>query len=183
MTHALLLPTAEDTRSNATFDALMWALARPGVIQPLPDACLLLLAESLLDRECTFFSSDDGLGRQIAATGAYPAMLDEAEYVFTSLADGRNVAALSTLLAGNLLYPDASATIFSPAMIDGAGGTRLRLSGPGVNGSIDLVIGDVDRSFWSLRAEAIRYPLGWDVYLLDCDRLVGIPRSTFIEVL
>ncbi|TXI04054.1 MAG: phosphonate metabolism protein PhnH, partial [Rhizobium sp.] len=32
-------------------------------------------------------------------------------------------------------------------------------------------------------ARAIRYPLGWDLYLVDGKRLFGIPRSTKIEVL
>ncbi|WP_368518087.1 phosphonate C-P lyase system protein PhnH [Rhizobium sp.] len=34
-----------------------------------------------------------------------------------------------------------------------------------------------------MRAKAIRYPLGWDLYLVDGRRLLGIPRSTTIEVL
>ncbi|WP_145720206.1 phosphonate C-P lyase system protein PhnH [Mesorhizobium tianshanense] len=34
-----------------------------------------------------------------------------------------------------------------------------------------------------MRARAIRYRLGWDLYLVDGDRVVGIPRSTKIEVL
>jgi alpha-D-ribose 1-methylphosphonate 5-triphosphate synthase subunit PhnH len=181
MTQALLLPTAEDSRSNATFDALMWALARPGLVQPLPFPGLFALAESLLDRECTFFCSDERLGTAIAATGAQAVPLVRAEYVFTALDDDRDVSALAGLLHGNLLYPDASATIFAPASI--GSGTRLRLSGPGVNGTIDLSIGGVTPSFWTLRAEAARYPLGWDLYLADGDRLVGIPRSTKIEVL
>ncbi|MFS8046120.1 phosphonate C-P lyase system protein PhnH [Rhizobium sp. BR 314] len=29
----------------------------------------------------------------------------------------------------------------------------------------------------------LRYPLGWDLYLVDGKRLLGIPRSTKIEVL
>lgn len=181
MMQTMLVPTPEDLRTNATFDALMWALARPGLIQPLPFPGLLALAESLLDRECSFHCSDEKLAAEISKTGADAVSLAEAEYVFTSLGDARQISVLSNLLSGNLLYPDASATIFAPAMI--GSGTSLRLSGPGINGSIDIAIGSVDPAFWALRSEAIRYPLGWDIYLADGDRLIGIPRSIKIEVL
>ncbi|MEZ2127040.1 MULTISPECIES: phosphonate C-P lyase system protein PhnH [unclassified Sinorhizobium] len=181
MMQTMLVPTAEDLRTNATFDALMWALARPGLIQPLPVPGVLPLAESLLDRECSFFCSDVKLAAQIIRTGADAVSLAEAEYVFTSLEDPRQISALSSLLSGNLLYPDASATIFAPAVI--GSGTPLRLSGPGINGSVDIAVDGVDRTFWTLRNEAIRYPLGWDIYLADGDRLIGIPRSIKIEVL
>jgi alpha-D-ribose 1-methylphosphonate 5-triphosphate synthase subunit PhnH len=185
MTQTLLVPTAEDIRANATFDALMWGLARPGLVQTLAYPGMLTLAESLLDRECTFFCADETLKDGIAATGAQAVPIAEAEYVFISLENSEQFSELSNLLAGNLLYPDASATIFAPATVGGATGsdTRLRLSGPGVNGSIDISIGGVDPAFWTLRAKAARYPLGWDVYLADGDRLVGFPRSTEIEVL
>lgn len=181
MIQTTLVPTAEEMRSNATFDALMWALARPGRIQPLPFSGLAVLAESLLDRECTFFCSEEDLRAEIVRTGADAVPLPQAEYVFISLADGRQVAALADALHGNLLYPDASATVFAPATI--GSGTRLRLSGPGIDGMLDIAVDGVDPKFWALRAEAIRYPLGWDVYLADAESLIGIPRSTTIEVL
>jgi alpha-D-ribose 1-methylphosphonate 5-triphosphate synthase subunit PhnH len=181
MTQSLLLPTDEDMRSNATFDALMWALARPGRVQPLPFPGLFALAESLLDRECSFFCADERLKADITRTGANAVALPQAEYVFASISDSTAVSALSAMLSGNLLYPDASATIFAQAQI--GAGTRLRLAGPGVNGSIDIDIGGVHPNFWALRAEAIRYPLGWDIYLADGASLIGIPRSIKIEVL
>ncbi|EJJ24779.1 phosphonate C-P lyase system protein PhnH [Rhizobium sp. CF142] len=181
MSQTLLLPTDDDMRTNATFDALMWALARPGRSQPLPFPGLLALAESLLDRECSFFCSDERLKADIARTGANAVALPQAEYVFTSIGERSDISALSAMLSGNLLYPDVSATIFGEAQI--GSGTRLRLTGPGVNGSIDIAVGGVHLDFWALRAEAIRYPLGWDIYLADGASLIGIPRSTKIEVL
>ncbi len=181
MSQTLLLPTDDDMRTNATFDALMWALARPGRSQPLPFPGLLALAESLLDRECSFFCSDERLKADIARTGANAVALPQAEYVFASIGERSDISALSAMLSGNLLYPDASATIFGEAQI--GSGTRLRLTGPGVNGSIDIAVGGVHLDFWALRAEAIRYPLGWDIYLADGASLIAIPRSTKIEVL
>ena len=93
MNQTLLLPTVEDMRTNATFDALMWALARPGRVQPLPFPGLLALAESLLDRECSFFCSDERLKADIARTGANAVALPQAEYVFASIGDRAEVSA------------------------------------------------------------------------------------------
>jgi alpha-D-ribose 1-methylphosphonate 5-triphosphate synthase subunit PhnH len=176
-----LVPTAEDRRTNATFDGLMWALSRPGLIRRLPHVGFEALAESLLDRECSFHVSDDAvLAARLAETGAQPVPLQKADYVFAALASEAQVAALAALRVGTLPYPDEAATLFAPARI--GSGQALRLSGPGVNGTVTIEIGDVDASFWRVRAKAIRYPLGWDLYLVDGDRLVGIPRSTKIEV-
>jgi len=177
-----LLPTADDSRTNATFDELMWALSRPGLVRTLPFAGFETLAESLLDRECTFFAANDAaLDQRLADTGARRAPLDKAEYVFASLDSEAEVKALSALRIGSLPYPDEAATLFAPATI--GAGQALRLTGPGIRDSLVIEIGGIDPSFWAMREKAIRYPLGWDLYLVDADRLVGLPRSTKIEVL
>ena len=177
-----LLPTADDSRTNATFDELMWALSRPGLIRTLPFAGFETLAESLLDRECTFFVANDTvLDQRLADTGARRTTLDKAEYVFSSLGTESEVKALSTLRIGSLPYPDEAATLFAPATI--GSGQALRLSGPGIKDALTLEVDGIDPSFWAMRKKAIRYPLGWDLYLIDADRLIGLPRSKKIEVL
>ncbi|MFB9948421.1 phosphonate C-P lyase system protein PhnH [Rhizobium puerariae] len=177
-----LLPTADDSRTNATFEELMWALARPGLARPLPFAGFAALAESLIDRECRFHVRDDAaLAGRLAQTGAQPVSLDKADYVFAPLGSPADVSALSTLRIGTLAYPDEAATLFAPARI--GSGQALRLSGPGIKDTVTVEIGGVDPLFWPMRERAIRYPLGWDLYLVDGDRLIGIPRSTKIEVL
>lgn len=177
-----LLPTTDDSRTNASFEELMWALARPGLPRNLPFAGLFVLAESLIDRECSFHvSGDAALARRLAETGARPATLDRADYVFAPIGSTADVAALAGLRIGTLAYPDEAATLFAPARF-GAGQT-LRLTGPGIRDAVTIEVDGVDPAFWAMRAKAIRYPLGWDLYLVDGDRLAGIPRSTKIEVL
>lgn len=176
-----LLPTADDSRTNLTFDELMWALSRPGLVRTLPFAGFDALAESLLDRECSFFAEDSALDRLLADTGARRAPRDKAEYVFATARSEAEVTALSTLRIGSLAYPDEAATLFVPATI--GSGQALRLAGPGIKDTLTIEVGGIDPSFWAMRRKAIRYPLGWDLYLVDADRLVGIPRSTKIEVL
>ncbi len=177
-----LLPTLDDTRTNATFEELMWALSRPGELRELPTEGFWPLAESLLDRECSFHvTHDPSLDLKIAATGARRLPLAEADYVFAAIGSSEAVAALSTLRVGSLLYPDDAATLLAPARF--GSGQRLRLTGPGIKDSVTLEVEGIDPAFWQMRAKAIRYPLGWDLYLADGRRLLGIPRSTEIEVL
>ncbi len=177
-----LLPTLDDTRTNATFDELLWALSRPGQLRELPAEGFWPIAESLLDRECSFHvTNDPSLDQRTIATGARRMPLAHAGYVFSSIDSAEKVEALSALQIGSLLYPDDAATLFAPAHF--GSGQRLRLSGPGVKDSLTIEIGGIDPGFWQMRAKAIRYPLGWDLYLVDGKRLLGIPRSTKIEVL
>ena len=177
-----LLPTVDDTRTNATFEALMWALSRPGQVHEMPGKGFWTLAESLLDRECSFHAPDDAsLGAMLAATGARRAPLAEADYVFTAIDSAEKVEALSSLRIGTLAYPDDAATLFATARL--GSGQRLRLTGPGIKDNVTIEVGGVDPGFWQMRRKAIRYPLGWDLYLVDGKRLLGIPRSTTIEVL
>jgi alpha-D-ribose 1-methylphosphonate 5-triphosphate synthase subunit PhnH len=67
---AVPVPDAFETRTNATFEALMWALARPGTVQTLPAPGLAGIADALIDRECRVFCNDPDLARHLASLGA-----------------------------------------------------------------------------------------------------------------
>lgn len=176
---ALAPPTPEAARTAAAFEAAMWALARPGERRPLPDPGPLALAHALLDRETTV-CAEGALAATLAATGARPAPLSEAAHVFAPLA--RDAAALAAALTvGEHAYPDRGATLIAPATFDA--GTRLRLTGPGIDGARDIALGGIDPGFWPARAARLRYPLGFEVLLIDGDRVIGLPRTTGIEVL
>lgn len=177
-----LLPTTDDMQTNAAFEALMWALSRPGIERMLPARGMAVIAESLLDQESSFHTLDDAdLERKILRIGARAALIGEADYVFARIATENEIAALSSLCIGTLAYPDQAATLIAPAHF-GLGQT-LRLTGPGIKGSVTISIDGIAPTFWRMRERAIRYPLGWDLYLVDGDRVIGLPRSTKIEVL
>lgn len=177
-----LQPTIDDSRTNATFEEIMWALSRPGLVRTLPSAGLAVIGESLLDAECSFAVVDDAeFARVLSKTGARSAPLQEADYVFATANIAEKISELAKLRIGTLNYPDHAATLFMPARF--GFGARLMLTGPGVKDSITIAIDGIDPSFWRARAQAVRYPLGWDVYLVDGDRVIGLPRSTRIEVL
>jgi alpha-D-ribose 1-methylphosphonate 5-triphosphate synthase subunit PhnH len=173
-------PDAIELRANATFEALMWALSRPGDSRDLPEAGLAAIAETLVDLECTVFSDDPALQAQIAATGALRAAdISEADHVFVSSLEGSE-GRLVTLRCGSALYPDDGATLV--AQVRHGVGQRVRLSGPGVDGTLDVMLG-ISPSFWAMRAMLCAYPEGFDMLLVDGRSVIGIPRSTLVEVL
>lgn len=176
---APLRPTAADMRMNAAFEALMWAMARPGSRQPLAAPGVLPLAACLLDREASFHADDESLDRALSGTGARRAPLAQADYVFVSLGAAAAVGRAARARVGSPLYPDTAATIFAAATFDA--GQALKLTGPGVDGTACLPVAGVHPSFWRARDSAARYPLGWDLYLVSGDEVVGIPRSTIVE--
>ncbi len=75
-----------------------------------------------------------------------------------------------------MLFPDRAATLLIGCQI--GAGTPLTLSGPGVNGSVTLQVSGLSTAFWELRNRTRRYPLGWDIFLVDGAQVIGLPRST-----
>lgn len=173
------VPSPFEARTNAAFDALLWALSRPGMMRRLPEAGEGAIIDALLDRECRVYSADPLLVPQILRSGAEIAEIDAADHAFLGAPDSAEV--LRTLALGSDLYPDDGATVVIRARL--GQGAPLRLTGPGVDGVLRLQVGGLPDGFWEIRAQIARYPMGFDLFLLDGDRLIGVPRSTTVEVL
>lgn len=174
--------SAAEARTNAAFDALLWALSRPGLSRDLPETgetAEALIVEALLDRECRVYAAEPTLIPVIMRTGAQIAEIEQADHVFLGALTSSE--ALSRVTLGSDVYPDDGATL----MLRGTFGTgqNLRLSGPGIDGTLVVTIGGLPDGFWQRRAELMRYPMGFDMFVLDGTRVVGIPRSTQVEVL
>lgn len=172
-------PSTDDMRDTAAFEALMWAMARPGTVQTLPEG-MADLALALLDRETRAHVEDPVLARRIAATGAAIVPADKADHAFCATTEGA-MAALAVLPAGSALYPDEGATLVLPAVI--GTGAALRLTGPGIEGKADLRLGDLPEGFFDLRSARCSYPAGIDIVFVSGRRIVALPRSTALEVL
>ena len=172
-------PSLAETRANTTFDALLWALSRPGLVRALPEPGEAPIINALLDRECRVHSADPLLIPEIMRTGAEVTDIDAADHVF--LATMTSLAALDQVALGSDLYPDDGATVIVRARI--GTGPAVRLTGPGIDGDLTLGLDGLPSGFWTVRAERMRYPMGFDLFLLDGDRVVGLPRSTTVEVL
>lgn len=172
-------PDAAETRCNATFEALMWSMARPGEVRELPELGLAPIVEALIDRECVVYSDNVALTRQIADTGATLGTAESADHLFLDRLDGASVA-LAAIRCGGALYPDEGATLV--AQVAHGSGQRLRFTGPGIDGFRDMTIA-LPPDFWAMRARLCAYPEGFDLLLVDGRAVIGIPRSTQIEVL
>ena len=178
MTHH---PTPSDfeAETNATYEALMWALSRPGLPRALPSVGQDGIIAALIDRECEVYADKEGLAQIAAQTGAHLVAPEAADHLFLSLAPEPSL--LSKIRQGSDMYPEDGATLIIPASL--ASGTRLRLTGPGVDGHVDVSVGGVPPAVWLMRQQIMRYPMGFEVFLIDGDQVIGLPRSTEIEVL
>lgn len=167
-------PSDFETRTNATFAALMWALARPGVPRDLPDAGPAGIVAALIDGACKVHCADPGLAQAAARTGAALVAPEHADHLFLDTLTGTDV--LRQIALGSDLYPDTGATLVCDARL--GQGPRLRLTGPGCDGAVDVHLGGLPAGFWQARAQISRDPMGFELFLVDGARVLGVPRST-----
>ena len=172
-------PTIDETLANQTFDALLLALSRPGKITQLPSAGEAVIVNALLDRECQAFTGDPTLMPIIMRTGAQISAITDADHVFF----GKHIELkkLRQIACGSDLYPDDGSTVIVRGKL--GQGDMVALTGPGVAGKECLQINGLPKGFWDVRRDLIRYPIGFELFILDEASLIGIPRSTEIEVL
>ncbi len=155
----------------------MWALSRPGLIRELPDPGQAGTVEALIDRECRVFCADPALDPAVARSGATPVAAELADHLFYDTLPG--LACLAQINLGSDLYPETGATLVCAATL--GHGTRLRLTGPGCNGAVDVAIDGLPAGFWETRARLMRYPMGFELFLIDGPRVLGVPRSCQVE--
>jgi alpha-D-ribose 1-methylphosphonate 5-triphosphate synthase subunit PhnH len=177
--------TAEEARSRDTFLALMWALSYPGRVYQLPASgwdAYRAIADTLLDLETSFYTPDAALADELLRTGARSLPPDRAAYHFYPTFTDAELEIAKTASTGTLLYPDQAATLIIGCVIDA--GLPLTLSGPGIppDETKTIHVRGVPDSFWELRRQSSFYPNGWDIYLIDDFRVIGLPRTTQIEL-
>ncbi|MCG7505416.1 phosphonate C-P lyase system protein PhnH [Mesorhizobium retamae] len=172
-------PDAEDARDNAVFDAVLWAMSRPGDCRHMTTPGPLAVALALVDQECRAHAEDPDLAEALRRTGATLVDLERADHVFLALDSDAALFRLERLSLGDPLYPEQGATLVSPARI--GQGAELKLTGPGIETETRLCIGNVHPQFWAQRKRLCAYPLGFEVIFVDGEEIVAIPRSTLVE--
>lgn len=183
---------------QATFRALLDAMARPGTVHHLPPrrpddgvwGGALLVLQALLDHEVTFHVlNDQALSGETLAydqllrrTGARSASLDKADFVMAR-GDGA-VAAIEEAREGGFEEPERSATVVLLADSLGGDGVALALSGPGIESTSMLAVeGLPAAAFEALRRRTVTFPEGVDVILVDtAGQVAAVPRSTRIAL-
>jgi alpha-D-ribose 1-methylphosphonate 5-triphosphate synthase subunit PhnH len=181
--------TIHEARAHATFDALMRALSYPGRPQTLKledgRTGFMAIAEALLDLEATAFSTEQSLEKDLHATGAKLVPLERAEYVFIPRLTEVELPLLQRVNRGSTLTPDDAATLvigatFSQEVLESA--QPLRLRGPGIQDSLEINIGNLPPDFWRVREEIIAFPVGWDVFFVSGNQILGLPRTTAVAL-
>lgn len=175
--------------TQAAFRALQNAMARPGIVhaldrsaaaEGLPAAAAAILL-TLADYTTpvwlaggTEHPAAHWLGFHTGArTTMVPAM---AQFAFITC--GAEQPTLNAFAIGEDCYPDRSAMVVMECH-DFTSGERMRLTGPGILGSIDIAPSGLRDGFWrEVKVNAARFPLGIDIFLVAGNAVIGLPRST-----
>jgi alpha-D-ribose 1-methylphosphonate 5-triphosphate synthase subunit PhnH len=181
--------------AQASFRAVMDALANPGRIETLPitpDAparlapALAAAALTLIDQGTpVFLDRSFASEREIAASLSFLTgcrfVDDPSRAAFALIGDPSEAPDLSAFAQGTLEYPDRATTLlFQLETLESDG--PLRLTGPGILGTRNLGAEKLPQGFVDqLGANRARFPQGVDLLLCCGDRIAGLPRSTRIE--
>lgn len=176
--------TPEEARTRATFLAMMWSLSYPGRTHNLPEdgEPFALIGETLLDLETSFYTPDEALHDVLAGTGSRLLLPQKAAYHFYPALNEELLDAVQQASIGTLMYPDTAATLVIGCAF--GEGQTLELTGPGIPPAqpVTIQVSNLPAKFWEVRQQAMRYPRGWDVLLLDERQVMGLPRTTQISV-
>lgn len=84
---------------------------------------------------------------------------------------------------GTLESPESSATILVQSALDESNIIPLKLSGPGINGVKLLNLSGIHEDWLTRRQEWVcEFPLGVDLLILNETGILGIPRTSKVEV-
>lgn len=183
--------------SQATFNSVMQAMARPGRIRQLdalsdvpsglfPSTAAVLLALVDFDSSLWFDSSlgDDGevVSWTTFHTGA-PIVVDRSRAAFAVVSRFDDGLTLADFHQGEPEFPDRSTTLI--VQVDSLGdGDGWKLTGPGIQMSHQLLVTPVAPGFlhqWTLNREG--FPLGVDIILCAPQAIACLPRTVNIEEL
>lgn len=167
------------------YRALLDAMSRPGSVSNIGcgdnDKPYLAVLATLLDGAVSLADP-----QQLLKDQDWPLLqakfrdLANADYL---LFEGSQVTAVQPKL-GTLPNPEDSSTLIIHVQSLTQGNLRLRLSGPGVNGTTDVAIDGLHHDWITQRADWVcAFPLGVDIILVDQDAVMALPRTTRVEVM
>jgi len=178
--------------NQATFRAVMEAMARPGEIKTLRgiDAPPLLMAgtaaiiRSLADYETSVWL-DATLAAEPAVaawmrfqTGA-PVVTDPQQAAFALVVNANELPDFATFFSGSSDYPDRSVTLI--VQIERFSGSAFCLAGPGIQSERSLAAGPLPDDFVErcTRNRAL-FPRGIDLLLVADRRVAALPRTACV---
>jgi alpha-D-ribose 1-methylphosphonate 5-triphosphate synthase subunit PhnH len=183
--------------TQAVFRTLLDALARPGTVGvielPLPAAdaaaaraglaafaSLLALADYATP--VWLAQHDAALAAALRFHAGAPLAQEPRSAAFAYVHDAAALPPLEAFASGTPESPEMSATVF--VRVDAlTGGAPLTLRGPGIETTRSIAPVGLPERFWRERAAlAPLFPCGIDFYLVCGERLMGLPRTTLVEM-
>lgn len=182
---AALCAGVNPEQAQQVYRTVLQAFSRPGLPVSLPDsafppALLPTLALADLETGVHLLGADDWEAVVAVATGAPTVPLGFARFV-TALRCP-TPAELGSVTPGTPLSPESGATVIV-AVAALTGGEPVRLTGPGVQDSVEFAPLGLDPALWQVRTELVAgFPAGIDLILVDpAGALAAVPRTTVIE--
>ncbi|WP_321844510.1 phosphonate C-P lyase system protein PhnH [Paraburkholderia bannensis] len=190
--------------TQAVFRTLLNALSRPGTIDtietPLPAADVgtdtaadgtpraglavfaALLALADYATPIWLAQPDAALAAALRFHADAPLAATPRDAAFAYVHDAATLPSLDAFACGSAESPEQSATVF--VRVDAlTGGAPLTLSGPGIKTTQPFAPVGLTARFWQERAAlAPLFPCGIDFYFVCGDQIVGLPRTTRVEV-
>jgi alpha-D-ribose 1-methylphosphonate 5-triphosphate synthase subunit PhnH len=168
--------------AQTTFRSVMDAIARPGTVQRIAVAAgapypmmhgTAAIALTLFDHDTPVWldqrmSETPDVSKWLKFHTGAPVIADSSVCHFALFGEAGMLPALDRFAFGTNEYPDRSTQ-----------GPTLELRGPGIDGTAELkaTIQPADL-FERLAINAVLFPCGIDVVLVDDDSIVAIPRTT-----
>lgn len=183
-------------QSQQTFRAALQALAQPGSIHETALECgvppglsagmtatLLTLAD--VDTSVWLPAEVDEAVRQyLRFHCGCPLVSEPAHARFVVVPAGHAAPALEHCDAGDPAYPDSSSTMLLEvdSLDNNPSTASVMLSGPGIAQRQCLSVTGLPADFWQQwRANHQLFPLGVDAFLIQGNRLCGLPRTVVVE--
>jgi alpha-D-ribose 1-methylphosphonate 5-triphosphate synthase subunit PhnH len=185
--------------TQTVFRTLLDALARPGRIGVIETALPAASAAHGAERAglavfasllalCDYATPvwlaqpDEALTAALRFHAGAPLTDVPTEAAFAYVHDAASLPPLDTLASGTPESPEQSATVF--VRVDSlTGGASITLRGPGIEDAHTIAPTGLPERFWQERAAlAAQFPCGIDFYLVCGDQLVGLPRTTYVEM-
>ncbi|MFZ4827431.1 MAG: phosphonate C-P lyase system protein PhnH [Phototrophicaceae bacterium] len=173
--------TALEALTHDTFIALMNALSFPGRVFTLPtsntDESFRAIADTLLDIETSYYTPDMEWMPYLERSGSHAQPPDQAAYWFVS--NRLELDLLQQASVGTMLNPQEACTLILGCQMS-AGQTTI-WQGPGILSTITVQLAGIPEPFWKMRQQMIHYPMGWDAFFVEGNRVIGLPRTTLVE--
>src|ERR1700686_573606 len=178
--------------AQSTFRSVMDAMARPGSVQRIAVAAgaphpmmhgTAAIALTLFDHDTPVWldplmSGTPDVTKWLKFHTGAPVTANSSICSFAMIGDPRALPALDRFAFGSNEYPDRSTTLI--LQVESLSqGPAFELRGPGIDGTavLQAAVQPADL-FERLEINAVLFPRGIDVVLVDDDCIVAIPRTT-----